>query len=192
MSVALAAPSAASVDRLRADDAPLALQAALVVGTALLTGLLAQFELRVYLWEVPLTLQSIAVYGAGLFLGWRTGALAMLLYLALGLVLPMYAGGGSGLDHLLGASVGYLVGFPLVAVVAGLVTERSRGAGRSVLGLLAGSVVLFTCGVAGLYVVADYSWAEAAVNGWLKFVPWDLTKIALVTSLYAAARRATA
>ena len=97
MSVALAAPSAASVDRLRAGDAPLALQAALVVGTALLTGLLAQFELRVYLWEVPLTLQSIAVYGAGLFLGWRTGALAMLLYLALGLVLPMYAGGGSGL-----------------------------------------------------------------------------------------------
>lgn len=192
MSVALAAPSAASVDRLRADDAPLALQAALVVGTALLTGLLAQFELRVYLWEVPLTLQSVAVYGAGLFLGWRTGALAMLLYLALGLVLPMYAGGGTGLDHLLGASVGYLVGFPLVALAAGLVTERRRGVGRTVLGLLAGSVVLFTCGVVGLHIVADYSWAEAAVNGWLKFVPWDLTKIALVTSLYAAARRATA
>ena len=83
MSVALAAPSAASVDRLRADDAPLALQAALVVGTALLTGLLAQFELRLYLWEVPLTLQSLAVYGSGLFLGWRLGALSMALYLAL-------------------------------------------------------------------------------------------------------------
>ncbi|WP_420455026.1 biotin transporter BioY [Rubrivirga sp.] len=189
---ALAAPSAASVDRLRAADAPLALQAALVVGTALLTGLLAQFELRVYLWEVPLTLQSLAVYGSGLFLGWRLGALSMLLYLALGLVLPMYAGGGTGLGHLLGASVGYLVAFPLVALVAGAVTERSRGLGRTLLGLVAGSLVLFACGVVGLHLVAGYGWAEAAVNGWLKFVPWDLTKIALVASLYAAARRATA
>ncbi len=46
MSVTLTAPSAASVDRLRAADAPLALRLSLVVGTALLTGLLAQFELR--------------------------------------------------------------------------------------------------------------------------------------------------
>ena len=192
MSVALAAPSAASVDRLRASDAPLALQAALVVGTALLTGLLAQFELRLYLWEVPLTLQSVAVYGAGLFLGWRNGALAMLLYLALGLLLPFYAGGGSGLGHLLGASVGYLVAFPLVALVAGAATERRRGFGRALAGLLGGSVALFACGVAGLAVVADLSLAEAVVNGWLRFVPWDLTKIALVGSAYAAARHATA
>ena len=192
MSVALAAPSAASVDRLRASDAPLALQAALVVGVALLTGLLAQFEVRLYLWEVPLTLQSLAVYGSGLFLGWRLGALSMLTYLALGLVLPLYAGGGSGLEHLAGASVGYLVAFPLVALVAGAATERSRGFGRTLLGLVGGSVVLFACGVAGLHVVTDLSWGEAAVNGWLRFIPWDLTKIALVGSAYAVARRATA
>ena len=190
MSLALAAPSAASVDRLRAADAPLALQAALVVGTALLTGLLAQFELRIYLWEVPLTLQTLAVYGAGLFLGWRTGALAMLLYLALGLVLPMYA--GAGLGHLLGASAGYLFAFPLVAFLAGRITEANRGMGRTLLALVAGSVVLFSCGVVGLHLVAGMEWADAAVNGWLRFVPWDLTKVALVASLYAAARRATA
>ena len=192
MSVALAAPSAASVDRLRAADAPLALQAGLVVGTALLTALLAQFEVRVYLWEVPLTLQSLAVYGSGLFLGWRLGALSMLVYLALGLVLPVYAGGGSGVEHLLGASVGYLVGFPLVALAGGLVTERGRGAGRVLAGLAAGSVALFACGVVGLHLVADLGWSDALVNGWLRFLPWDLTKIALVASAYLGARRATA
>ena len=182
----------ASIDRLRDASAPLALQAALVAGTALLTGLLAQFELRIYLWEVPLTLQTLAVYGSGLVLGWRNGALAMLLYLALGLVLPFYAGGGTGLDHLLGASAGYLVAFPLVALVAGLVTERQRGLGRAILGLLAGSLLLFSSGVVGLHVVAGLGWGEAVVNGWLRFVPWDLTKIGLVVATYAAARRATA
>ena len=189
---ALAAPSVASVDRLRAADAPLGLQAALVVGVALLTALLAQFEVRVYLWEVPLTLQSLAVYGSGLFLGWRLGALSMLAYLALGLVLPVYAGGGSGIEHLMGASVGYLVGFPLVALAGGLVTERSRGAARVLAGLAVGSVALFACGVVGLHLVTDLGWSDALVNGWLKFLPWDLTKIALVASVYLGARRATA
>ena len=192
MSLALAAPSAASVDRLRASDAPLALQAALAVGVALLTAALAQFEVRIYLWEVPLTLQSLAVYGSGLFLGWRLGVLSMALYLALGLVLPFYAGGGTGIEHLLGASVGYLFAFPLVALVAGGITQSDRSAGRVLLGLLAGSAVLFTCGVIGLNVVAGLGWSDAVMSGWVKFLPWDLTKIALVASVYLGARRATA
>ena len=192
MSVALALPSSASVDRLRADDAPLALQAALIAGAALLTGLLAQFELRIYLWEVPLTLQTLAVYASGLFLGRRSGALAMGLYLALGLVLPFYAGGASGAAHLLGASGGYLLAFPVVAFVTGAITRHNRGFGRSLLALLAGSAVLFGMGTLGLALATDLSGAEAVERGWLRFIPWDLTKIALVGSLYAAARRATA
>ncbi|MGB3543941.1 biotin transporter BioY [Rubrivirga sp.] len=191
MSVALAAPSAASVDRLRSGDASLVLQAALITGTALLTAALAQFELRLYLWEIPLTLQTIAVYGSGLFLGARTGALAMGLYLALGLLFPFYAGGGTGLEHLAGASMGYLVAFPVVAWLAGTVTKNDRGLGRTILAIAAGSVTLFASGVVGLHLVAGLGWADAFVNGWLRFVPWDLTKIAFVASVYLVARRAT-
>ncbi len=191
MPVALAAPHAASVDRLRDRSLPLAVQAALIVGTAVLTGLLAQFEIRLYLWEVPLTLQSLAVYSAGLFLGWRNGLLAMALYLILGLAFPLFSGGASGLAHLFGASGGYLLAFPLVPLVAGAVTEQSRGVRRSLLGLAAGSAVLFACGVLGLHAATDFAWAESVTNGWLRFIPWDLTKIALVASTYAVARRAT-
>ncbi len=192
MSLALTAPSAASVDRLRASDAPLVLQAALVVGVALLTAVLAQFELRLYLWEVPLTLQSLAVYGSGLFLGWRLGVLSMALYLVLGLLFPVYAGGGTGVEHLLGASVGYLIAFPLVALVAGAITQSQRSAGRVLLALLASSAVLFACGVIGLHAVVGLDWGQAVMSGWVKFLPWDLTKIALVASVYLGARRATA
>lgn len=192
MSVALAAPHASSVDRLRADDAPLALQAALIAGTALLTGLLAQFELRLYLWEVPLTLQTLAVYSSGLVLGRRNAALAMGLYLLLGLALPFYAGGASGLAHLLGASGGYLLAFPLVAFVAGTVTRHNRGLGRTLLALVAASGVLFASGVVGLQVVTGMGAAEALTSGWLKFIPWDLAKIGVVAATYLAARRATA
>ena len=193
MSVAVASPHAASVDRLRAGDAPLWLQAAGVVGFAALTALFAQAELRLYLWEVPLTLQTVAVYGAGLFLGARNGFLAMALYLAVGLFLPVFSDGGSGLAHLLGLSGGYLMAFPLVAAIGGALTRERRTFGRTLLAIVAGSLVLFTCGVTVLHVAADHAtWTESVVGGWLRFVPWDVTKIALVASLYAAARRASA
>ena len=193
MSVAVAAPHSSSVDRLRASDAPLWLQAAGVLGFAVLTALFAQADLRIYLWEVPLTLQTVAVYGAGLFLGSRNGALAMALYLAAGLALPVFADGGTGLAHLLGASGGYLLAFPFVAALGGALTRERRTVGRTVVALVAGSLLLFTFGVSWLHVAADHAtWTESVVGGWLRFVPWDVTKIALVASLYAAARRASA
>ena len=193
MSVAVAAPHSSSVDRLRASDAPLWLQAAGVLGFAVLTALFAQADLRIYLWEVPLTLQTVAVYGAGLFLGSRNGALAMALYLAAGLALPVFADGGTGLAHLLGASGGYLLAFPFVAALGGAVTRERRTVGRTLVALVAGSLLLFTFGVSWLHVAADHAtWTESVVGGWLRFVPWDVTKIALVASLYAAARRASA
>ena len=191
MSVALAASRPAALDRLRAADLPLSVQVASVVSAAALTAVLAQFELRLYLWEVPLTLQTVAVYGSGLLLGRRNGALAMGLYLLLGLALPVYSGGNTGLAHLFGATGGYLLAFPLVAFVGGAITEHTRTLPRSVLALLAGSLVLFTCGVVVLHAVAGHAtWAESVVGGWLRFIPWDLAKIAAVAGTYALARRA--
>lgn len=193
MSVAVAARPSASIDRLRDASLPLAWQAALVVGAAALTAVLARYELKIYLWEVPLTLQTLAVYGSGLVLGRRNGALAMGLYLLLGLLLPVYAGGAAGAAHLLGASGGYLVAFPLVALVVGALTERQRSFGASLVALAAGSLVLFACGVAGLHLAMGHAtWTESVVNGWLRFVPWDLAKITLVGAGYAIARRSSA
>jgi biotin transport system substrate-specific component len=191
--LALYTPRTASIDALREERASLAAQLAGVVGFALLTGLLAQFEIRLYLWEVPITLQTVAVYGSGLVLGSRNGFLAMALYLALGLVLPFYAGGASGIEHFVGATGGYLVGLPLAAAVIGALSRRMNTVAGSALSVLAGSAVLFTCGVAWLHFAADHAtWWQSLEAGWLRFVVWDLTKIAFVSALYGGLRRLTA
>ena len=83
-------------DVLSRSDASVGMQVAGIVGFAALAALGA--HAKVYLWEVPITLQTGAVYGAGLVLGGRNGVLAMALYLAAGLVLPIFAGGASGLQ----------------------------------------------------------------------------------------------
>ncbi|MDX1419405.1 MAG: biotin transporter BioY [Rubricoccaceae bacterium] len=191
--IALHSPRTATIDTLRSDRASVPLQAAGVVGFALLTGLLAQFEIRLYLWEVPISLQTVAVYGAGLALGSRNGFLALVLYLVLGLFLPFYAGGASGVAHLVGATGGYLVGMALAAAVIGAVSERFNTFAGSVLSVLAGSAVLFTCGVTWLHVAAGHAtWWQSIDAGWLRFVVWDLTKVLFVSALYTGARRLTA
>lgn len=186
----LALPASSPLDRLRAADAPLSLQAAGVVGFTLLTALLAQFEIRIYLWEVPLTLQTIAVYSAGLYLGARNGFLALLLYLVLGLFLPFFSGGASGVEHLVGVTGGYLLAMPIVALMVGALTSVNRSVGRSFTSLLVGSVTLFLFGVMGLWLATDLQLLEALNRGWLRFIPWDLTKIALAGSLYLGLRKA--
>jgi biotin transport system substrate-specific component len=191
LTLQLSSPRTATVDRLRSARATLATQVAGIAGFALLAGLLAQFEIRVYMWEVPITLQTLAIYGSGLFLGWRNGLLAMALYLALGLVMPFFAGGASGTAHLFAASTsGYLLGAPLAAAVIGLASTRWNSLTGSMLATVLGSAVLFTCGVVWLHFFAGHeTWLESLDKGWLRFVIWDLAKIVMVGVLYTGFRR---
>lgn len=190
--LALHSPRTASVDLLRSEDASALLQVAGIVGFALLAVLGAQ--VRIYLWEVPITLQTLAVYGGGLFLGWRNGLLAMGLYLLLGLFFPVFAGEGFGATYLLGAvSAGYLLALPLVAAVIGAASARWNSFVGSALSVALGSAVLFTCGVTWLHYAAGHAtWAESIYKGWFLFVLWDVAKILLVSAAYTGARRLTA
>lgn len=177
-----------TIDDLRSGSASTGIQVAGIVGFALLAALGAQF--RLYIWEVPFTLQTFAVYGSGLYLGWRNGLLSMGLYLLIGLFLPVYAGDSFGPAYLFGAvSAGYLLAYPLSAAMVGFVSKRFNGLTGSVLSMIAGSVVLFTLGVTWLHYAADHvTWFESIDKGWLRFAPVDLAKILAVALLYQGSR----
>ena len=180
-----------TLDALRSNSASAGVQLAGIVGFALLTALGAQF--RLYLWEVPFTLQTLAVYGSGLYLGWRNGLLAQGLYLALGLFLPVYAGEGFGPAYLFGAvSAGYLLAYPLSSALVGFLSGRLTGVTGTIISMIAGSLVLFTLGVAWLHYTADHTtWFESIDKGWLRFAPVDLAKILGVALLYQGSRALT-
>ena len=85
--------------------------AALILCGALLTVLGAQISIHVPPSPVPITGQTLAVVLAGGALGARRGASSQLLYLVLGLFLPVYSDGAQGFDVIWGATGGYIVGF---------------------------------------------------------------------------------
>lgn len=74
---------------------------------------------------VPFTLQMFGIFLAAAVLGARRGALAVLLYLAVGTAgVPIFAEGHGGPSVWVGVSAGYLVAFPIAAFIVGLIASR--------------------------------------------------------------------
>lgn len=187
--VALRSVRAAGMDSLRGAGASTAAKVVAIAAFALLTALGAQ--VRIYLWDVPITLQTVFVYGSGLVLGARGGSLSMLLYLLLGLFLPVYAGDGYGPAYLVSAmSAGYLFGMPLSAAVIGRLSRHWNSATGSILSTACGSIALFACGVIWYHYAAGHAtWLESIDKGWLRFVAFDAAKILFVGLAYSGLRR---
>lgn len=104
----------------------IALFAALIVVLALVP------PIPVPVMAVPVTLQTLGVMLAGLILGPRRGALAVLLYVSLALIgLPVLPGGRAGLAVLMGPTGGFLLGMIPGAAVTGWLGYRASSMGKS-------------------------------------------------------------
>lgn len=131
---------------------------------------------------VPITAQSLGIMLCGTVLGAKRGALAVLLFLALVAIgLPLLSGGRGGLGVFASPTVGFLIGFPVAAFVAGLVVEKSRasvGLAAGIGALVGGVIVLYAFGIPGLALMLDKSLPEAALMITV-FLPGDLIKVIL-------------
>jgi biotin transport system substrate-specific component len=167
------------VDRLAAPASGLRLLAVLFV-TAL-TAAASQVSFPLPLTPVPFTLQPAVVLIGGAMLGARLGASAQLLYLALGIAgLPVFAFAPDlpqGLLRLLGPSGGYLMAYPLAALVTGALAQRGldRRFGTSVAAMASGLTVIFVGGV--LWLAKDLGLAAAVTVGLTPFVVVDAIKV---------------
>lgn len=142
---------------------------------------------------VPVTAQSLGPMLAGAVVGARRGALSQLLFLALVAAgLPLLAGGRGGLGVFLTPSAGYLLSWPLAALVTGALFQRSwehltvpSAAASTFVG---GIVVVYAIGIPWAAVVTDLRLWQSAVAG-LVFVPGDLVKVAAATAVAVTMRR---
>jgi biotin transport system substrate-specific component len=131
---------------------------------------------------VPVVLQNFFALLSGLVLGPARGAQAVGLYLLAGaLGVPVFAGAAGGFVRFLGPTGGYLLGYLLSALTAGLVAGRPRPEApaprwRIVLAVSAGLLAVYVPGVIRLKFVIDRPWAAALAAGFVPFIPGDLLK----------------
>jgi biotin transport system substrate-specific component len=161
--------------------------AGLIVGAAVLVGLLAQVSIPLSFTPVPITGQTLGVLLAGTSLGWWRGGAALTLYAAAGVIgVPWFAHHQSGY---VGASFGYIIGFILSAALCGWLA--GRGADRTVFGsvpaMFAGEVVMYAVGVAWLAVDLHVSASKAISLGLTPFLGVDAIKAGIAALLLPAA-----
>jgi biotin transport system substrate-specific component len=142
---------------------------------------------------VPITLQSLGVMLAGSILGWRRGALSVLVLLVLVAAgLPLLSGGRGGLAVFVGPSTGYLIGWVLGAAVIGWLVQWRLpaypmwwGALANVLG---GIGAVYLVGILGQAVATGTSvWVAAGSS--VMFLPGDAIKVVIATAVASAVHR---
>jgi len=133
---------------------------------------------------VPIVLQNLFAVLSGLVLGPILGTAAVGLFLAAGIIgAPVFANNGSpmGIARLLGPSGGFLFGYLLSALVAGLIVGFPHPgiktpAWRIVLAVVAGFLVLYIPGLIRLKFVMNIDWRKTFVVGFIPFMIGDIIK----------------
>jgi biotin transport system substrate-specific component len=143
---------------------------------------------------VPITLQSMGIMLAGSILGWKRGALSVLLFVALVAAgLPLLAGGRGGPALFAGPTAGFLVGYIFGAGVIGWLVQRRLPAYPVWWGAAANSAggigVVYLFGIIGMSLTMHTSLLVAATAS-MVFLPGDAIKVVIATTVASAVHRA--
>ncbi|MEU7813505.1 biotin transporter BioY [Pseudonocardia sp. NPDC049154] len=143
---------------------------------------------------VPIVVQNMGPFLAGVLVGAKRAVFAVVLFLTLVAIgLPLLSGGRGGLAPFVGPSGGFLLGWILSALVSGLMAQAGARRGRPgfpvlLLAAFAGLVADYVIGVPWLAVYTG-SWSTA-LTGSLVFVPGDLVKVVVAALIASVVHRA--
>ena len=162
--------------------------AGIVLAGTLFLAACAHVTLPLFFTPVPLTLQPFAVLLLGLLLSPRLAAVTLLAYLGEGAIgLPVFspgAAGSSGLVHLFGPTGGYLLAYPLAAMlISVLFRSGSRNLVRALASAAAGDLLVLTGGALWLAALTHASLQVVLTQAILPFLPGDALKVVAAAAL---------
>ena len=153
--------------------------------------------LTIPLGPVPFALQIFAVMLCAVTLDWGAALLSVLVYLLLGLFLPLFSGGNTGLTALVGPTGGYIWSYLLMVPVIGAfcalpAPRRGLEYALALGGCLPAVALCYLCGTLQFSLLTGTGFREALAVCVLPFVGFDLLKAAAAAFLGVELRRALA
>ena len=136
---------------------------------------------------MPMTLQTFFVLLTALVLPFKASILAIVTYIALGLIgLPIFSGGG-GLGYVLMPNFGFIIGFVVATVIMSVITEKLNNCKIwqyiiiSLLGVTAIYIIgiLYFAFITNVYNNNDYSAIWFIQTVFLPFLPKEIICIIL-------------
>lgn len=164
-------------------------QALFVMGGVGFITLMAQVAIPVPGSPVPVTGQTLAVLLIGTTYGARLGVTTFATYLLAGIAgAPVFAPSATaanhGIDRLLGATGGYLVGMFVASLLLGYLADRKADQKfkTSFPALLLGDATIFFFGLTWLHFSLELSWSATFAVGLTPFIFGELLKIAITAT----------
>ena len=161
---------------------------ALVSAGVLITALAAQVSIPAL--PVPFTLQTLAVLLVGATYGASRGAISMAVYAVVGVLgAPVFAEGNSGIDVILGARGGFILGFIFAAALIGRMAELkwSSNFAKMTASYVLGSLTIYAVGIPVLAMAAFSSDLVAAAVAMTPYLVWDAVKALIAGALLPSA-----
>ena len=143
---------------------------------------------------VPVAIQDMLAMLSGMILGPLYGAGAVVIFLVLGCIgLPVFTG-KAGVQVILGGPTGgFLAGYLLGALAAGLVLAALLPAGRKpstsaayvviTIAALVATFVLFACGIVRFMQLTGYEFGKTMAAVLIPFIPGNIIKLILMVML---------
>lgn len=138
---------------------------------------------------MPVTLQTFFVLLTALVLPFKASILAILTYIALGLIgLPIFSGGG-GLGYVLMPHFGFIIGFLITTVIISAIIEKLKNhkLWQYIVISLLGIAITYTIGIlyfafiTNVYNNNNYSAIWFIQTGFLPFLPKEIICIVLAS-----------
>ncbi len=105
---------------------------------------------------VPISLQSLFALLIGIVLGKRLAPIAMMIYIAAGLIgLPFFSGLKGGPQYIISPTFGFIIAFILAAIIVGWGSESGSNI-KSYISLIAATIVLYAIGAVYFYLVERF------------------------------------
>ena len=169
--------------------------------SAALISVFSQLSLPLPL-GVPLTLQTFIIPTAGIVLGTKRGTLSTLLYVFMGAAgLPVFAGFKAGLSAVFGLTGGFIISFPLMALISGIFSYHAYKAdAKKALGgrlifyclMIAGQLIAhslsYLIGTLWFMTVSGNTLAASLTACVLPFIPITFVKIFMIIAVSVSAR----
>jgi biotin transport system substrate-specific component len=161
--------------------------AVLVVSGVLGLAALAQIAIPVPGSPVPVTGQTLGVLILGTAYGSTLGVTTFAIYIVAGIAgAPVFASSGHGLDRIVGATGGYLIGMLVATFVLGQLARfrLDQNFLTALPSMLIGTITTFSFGLVWLHQYTGQSWDWTIKAGLTPFIVGEALKIAIAgTSL---------
>ncbi len=149
---------------------------------AAITSILAQISIPIPFTTVPLTMQVFAIALSGVVLGAKKGFISQFIYILMGGIgLPIFAQMTGGLSIIMGPTGGFILGFPLMALIIGYFSKKYNKAVYILIGMILGLVIDYLIGILMFSFITKSTFIQGLMMCVVPFIPVDLIKISLAT-----------